>query len=67
MKTKPNCAVGGKRATKVGVLEYTCAGAGWHKLLDPGIPVLKKWRLREEVQEKFHGVLALNFGLKWTK
>ena len=47
------------------MLEYTCAGAGWHKLLDPGIPVLKKWRLREEVEEKFHGVLALNLGLKW--
>ena len=47
------------------MLEYTCAGAGWHKLLDPGIPVPKKWRLREEVEEKFHGVLALNLGLKW--
>ena len=30
MKTKPNCAVGGKRATKVDVLEYTYAR--WHKL-----------------------------------
>ena len=45
-----------ERATKVDVLEYTCAG--WHKLLDPWIPVPKKWRLREEVEENFHGVLA---------
>ena len=65
MKTKPNCAVGGKRANNVDVLEYTCAG--WDKLLDSGIPVPKKWRLREEVEEKFHGVLVLNLGLKWIK
>ena len=30
-------------------------------MLDPGIPVQKKWRLREGVEEKFHGVLAFRF------